>query len=381
MEEEKKISPIRVVLFIVMVGLAFYFIVSGVYKLTNQEPGYYALEAAMDKEASTYAHGITCTYLFDGSSNSIKAEKRAAEECYSGALLRLYKLTDSDNEYEGYTNIATINKSIGTDVKVSDELYEILNDAYRKTELGQDYSVFAGAYYHHWNNILMLSDAEPFDPLINSEEADRLEELRTRVLNHDNFKLIFKGDNTLRLEVSEDYLKYIEDSEESTAILDLNVLREAYMVKYVKKSLADKGFTKGRITTDLGLYADLGDYGAGGYTLAKVVGGKLIFSDTVAVGKDECMSGIIAIPVEEEADRYYSVTKDSKTYYRNPFVTLHEGGFPEYIGSSYVKGAAGSDIVNVMYTNIILNSITEADSNGKPAVPDTPFEVFAYELK
>ena len=379
--EEKKIGPIRVVLFIISLGLAIYFMARGVYKLTNQEPGYYDLEATADKETATYASGITCTYLFEGSSNEIKRDKRAAEECYSGALLRLYKLTDGDTEYEGFTNIATINKNIGSDISVNDELYAILEDAYRKTSLGQDYSVFAGSYYDHWNSILTLDDAQNFDPLLNSEEAQRIENLRKQVTDSTNFKLVFKGNNTVCLEVSDSYLEYIKENEESAKILDLNVLREAYMIKYVKESMAQKGYIKGRITTDLGLYLDLGDYGTGGYTPAKVAGGELLFSDPVAIGKDECMSGITALSLKEDADCYYTVSKDSTIYYRNPFVTLKEGGFVNYIGSSYVKSGVGGNIVDVMYQNIILNAASDKAEVDGYLQEKGPFERLAFEIK
>lgn len=379
--EDKKISPIRIVLFIIFVGLAFYFFVSGVYRLTNQKPGVYALEAATDKEAATYAHGIDVSYYFDGSSNSIKQKKREAEAVYSGSLLRLYKLTDSTTEYEGFTNIATINKSIGTDVKVNDELYEILEDAYKKTSLGENYSVFAGAYYEHWNSILSLDDPSAFDPLFNTDEASRLEALRRQVTDTSNFKLTFKADNTVCLEVSDEYSEFLSESEESFTVLDLNVLREAYMLKYVRQSLAEKGFTNGRITTDAGLYIDLGDYGSGGYSPARVIENRLEYADPIPVGKGECMTGIVALPSDEKSDCYYTATKDSQIYYRFPFPTLKEGSFPNYAGSSYVKSHTCDNIVNAMYVNILLNSATD-DSEVKRIIDGAKnFECYVFEIE
>ena len=378
--EDKKINPLRVILLVIFLGLAFYFIVSGVYKITDQKPGYYEIEAASDKEISTYAHGISCVYYLDGSSNEIKRQKRAIEDCYTGALQRLYKLTDSAAEYEGFTNIATINKSIGTDVKVNEELYAILEDAYRKTSLGENYSIFAGAYYEHWNSILSLDDPSAFDPLFNPDEASRLEALRMQVTDKTNFKLTFKGDNTVRLDVSDSYLKYLEESEESATVLDLNLLRQAYMIKYVAKALTDKGFTKGRITTEEGIYIDLGDYGTGGYAPAEVTGGQLRLADPITVGKGECMTGISALPAGEATDCYYTATKDSQTYYRFPFPTLKEGGFPNYVGSSYVKSHKNDSIVNAMYVNILLNSATDNSEVKRIIDGAENFECYVFEI-
>lgn len=379
--EDKKISPIRVILFAIALGAAIFFMAHAMYKMTNQKPGNYDLEATGDKETILFSHGITCTYYFDGNSNYIKQKKREAESIYSGALLRLYKLTDSTTEYEGFTNLATINRSIGTDVKVSDELYEILEDAYKKTSLGENYSVFAGAYYEHWNSILSLDDPSAFDPLFNPDEASRLEALRGQVTDMSNFKLTFKGDNTVRLDVSDSYLKYLEESEESATVLDLNLLRQAYMIKYVTKALTDKGFTKGRITTDAGLYVDLGDYGTGGYAPAEVTGGQLMLADPIPVDKGECMTGISVLPAGEATDCYYTAIKDSQTHYRFPFPTLKEGGFPNYVGSSYVKSHTNDSIVNAMYVNILLNSAAD-DSEAKRIIDGAEnFECYVFEIK
>ena len=379
--EDKKSSPLRIILFIIAVGAAIFFMTNAMYKITNQKPGNYDLEATGDKETILFSHGITCTYYFDGSSNYIKQKKREAESIYSGTLLRLYKLTDSTTEYEGFTNIATINKSIGSDVKVNDELYEILEDAYKKTALGQDYSVFAGAYYEHWNSILSLDDPSDFDPLFNTDEAARLEALRTQVTDLTNFKLIFKGDNTVCLEVSDAYLKFLSESEESPTILDLNLLRQAYMIKYVKEALADRGFTKGRITTEAGLYVDLGDYGTGGYSPAEVSGDKLMYADPIPVGKGECMTGITALPAGEQTDCYYAATKDSEIYYRFPFPTLKEGGFPNYVGSSYVKCSFADNLVNVMYFNILLNSASDEADIKRLTETQKSYECYVYPIK
>ncbi|MBR6307552.1 MAG: hypothetical protein IKR39_03005 [Lachnospiraceae bacterium] len=358
---EKKISPIRVILFAVAFAAAIFFITRGIYKITNQDPGYYNLDTMPDEEAGLYASGITCTYLFEGSSNAIKQQKKEAEACYTGSLVRLYKLTDPDKEYTGYTNLCTISKNIGKDVTVSEELYNILEDAYKKTALGQNYSVFAGAFYSHWRSILSLEEPEEFDPVNNTEEKERLEELYSLLTDSQNFKLIFKDDNVVRLEVSDAYLKRINDMEESATVLDLNVLREAYMLQNVSQDMKARGFTKGRITTDLGLYVDLGDYGVGGYTTYSVENGKAVEKDIVPVSKAECMCGFVSVPVSDRTDLFYSVSDGTHTYYRSPFALVVPESYSNYVGSAYAKAGAETGIVNTAYRCMMLYGATSAE--------------------
>ena len=86
-------------------------------------------------------------------------------------------------------------------------------------------------------------------------------------------------------------------------------------------------------------------------------------------------------PAIASADCYYTATKDSKTYYRFPFPTLKEGGFHNYVGSSYVKSHTNDSIVNAMYVNILLNSAAD-DSEVKRIIDGAEnFECYVFEIK
>lgn len=349
-------EKIRLVLFILAVGLAIFFFTRGVYGITNKKEDYYTVEAKKVDDPGTYAQGINFTYFFDGTSNEIKSRKLEIEECYSDALLRVYKLTDPLNEYEGFNNICTINNNPGKEIEVTEELFMILKDAYEKTLENKGFSMFAGSYYSHWNSILYLDDPAEFDPLIDSDEAKRLDALLSKTLEDDVFSLEFKDNNMVVFNVSDDYTDYLKENEESLMCLDLNLLREAYMVKYTRDMLIMRGYTKGLITTEKGLLTDLGAYDCGGYNLFTVDAGKLDLKETVKVPAGGNMSGICAVPFDEKASGYYSIEKDGKTYYRNPFVALVPGGFTNYMESTYVASTE-KNIVDVMYKNITVNTL------------------------
>lgn len=371
-------DKIKTIVFIVAVAVAIFFFTRGVYGITNKEEDFYTITPSVNDEAGAYAKGINFTYYFNGKSNEIKERKMEVEECYSDALLRAYKLTDPSTEYEGFNNLCTLNLNPGKEIQVSQELYLMLKDAYEKTLENKGYSVFAGSYYTHWYSILTLNEPEEFDPLNNSDEAKRLDLLLEKTLEDNAFSLEFKEDNKVVFNLSSDYKKYLEDNEESFFCLDFNLLREAYMVNYTQDMLTNRGYTRGLITTDKGLLVDLGNYEVAGYNTFSVEEGKLNLKDTVKVPAGGKMSGICVIPFSETATGYYSIEKDGKTYYRNPFVALVPGGFTNYIESSYVASVENS-IVDVMYTNISVNSTLKGEDSDSMEVTGNAMEIYIVD--
>ena len=174
----------------------------------RKEEGYYQIEANPDEEAFLYASGVAFVYQFQGSSSDIRSALNELKNYYSVALKRAYILLDPVNTYEGYVNLATLNQHIGEDLEVSEELYNVLTDAARRTAAGEGYSMFAGAVYSEWNSILMLDDPERFDPVNDPEEARRLERLGAMADREDLFSLEIVDEirHIIRLNVAEEYL-------------------------------------------------------------------------------------------------------------------------------------------------------------------------------
>lgn len=377
MTRKEKIS---LVLFIVALALALFFFGRGIFSATNKESGFYEMNAKEKSEAGTYSKGISFSYFLDGKSNDIKTAKMEIENCYSDALLRAYELTDPAKEYEGLNNLCTINKNPGKEIKVGEDLYSMLQDAYGKTLEKKGFSMFAGSYYTHWNSILSLSEPQEFDPLFNEDEKERLDSLLAETLSEDAFSLEFKADNTVVFNVSEDYLNYLADREESLFCLDFNLLREAYMVEYAQDMLVNRGYTSGLITTQKGLLVDLGTYDAGGYNMFTVDEGKIYLKETVKVPAGGKMSGICVVPFSETEENYYCIEKDGMTYYRNPFVALAEGGFTNYVESSYVASTERS-IVDVMYTNITINSLEKGENSEGAEITGDGMEIYIVDKR
>ena len=329
--------------------------VRAVQKLTKKDPGIYVIDAQIDKSANLYASGIKLSYYLDGKSSDIRTNEKAISQIYSIALARAYKLTDPYNEYEGYLNLCTINQRKGIDVKVSAELYDILKDAYDKTKENKGYSMFAGPYYEHFNEIIYSDDSVEFDPVVNEEESKRVNALLEKTLDLNNFTLDLSQEKTVNFSVSKSYEDFLKDNEEKDAAIDLNLLREAYMVRIVSDALTSAGYTKGLITTQSGIIMDLGSDERGGYTLYAMEGGEIATKKVVELKPGTSMSGMVSFALQGDLRGYSEIKKGSDTIYRSPYVLLKENGLYTKVKSSYVA-TDSLDILKAVYANIVLAS-------------------------
>lgn len=349
-----KLRMIAFILFLIVAVGAFGY---GFSNMGKMEPGYYEITESADEEALLYGNGITLTCSFTGESAAIKEEKKRVEAVYSAALNRAYKLLDAYNLYDGYQNIATLNENVGQDVEVSDELYAILKDAYGKTLERQGYNMFAGAFYAHWNEILILEEPSEFDPLLQEEEAGRLSALADRMNAKDTFSLTFSedGTNRVRLEVSRDYRNFCRENEEKEVYIDLNLLHDAYVIEIVVSALENAGYSDGFLTTDSGLSVSLSGLRGGEYSFYSMKENAVSSVLTIAAGQGCVFSEFRSFALSPDEDCFYTLEKEEKLYYRSPYVMADEEGFHNLVLSSCVVGDEKS-ISGAVYLNIRIHS-------------------------
>ncbi len=369
---------LRIIAFVAALLVAVGAITYGVVGIGSKEEGYYEVSESADEEAVLYGSGIALNYYFTGSSSEIKAEMKQVEEVYSSALKRAYKLLDPVNTYAGFNNIAVLNDNPGKEIEVSEELADILKDAWEKTMEGRGYNMFAGALYDHWNSILILEDASVFDPLVNEEEAKRIALLSEETGDISNFTLTFSDGNQVRLDVSEEYVSFCEAQEETDNYLNLNLLHDAYMLNIVTAQLEKSGFTKGYLTTDSGLTVALSGMEESEYCFYGLYNGSVaqVYALTAAPGS--ACSTFRQFAFREDEDSYYTLDKDGKTYYRSPYVMTGEAGFGNVVMSSCVA-TQEQDMVGAVYTNILLNSAESAEAIGELSIDNEKY-VYAYTL-
>ena len=324
----------------------------GVLSIGRKEPGYQTIEAKVDAEAITYNNAVLYRYWFDGKSNEIKGGVRSLVLVYTPILSAAYKQLDHQNTYLGQVSIGAINQNMGKVVTVSPELYAVLKDAYAKTLEGKGFNMFAGALYAEWKSIQILEDPEEFDPINNEDEAERLHAIAAVVSDLSNFNLEFLDDSTcsLRFSTASAYEEFCKEYEITAYALDLNNLKDAYMLSWIGEDLVGAGYSIGHLTTPEGLALNTSPRGSLTFDMHTWESGK----DTVyaSVELDGVFSAASFTAYSMGSDFGYNLDN----HFRHLFFDVRTGDFTDVLMSATII-SRDTDIVENAYQAIILNTL------------------------
>lgn len=315
---------LRIVLFVLALLVAIGAITYGVSELGKKAPGYYRIEATADEELLLLDGRVNFQYVFKGSKSEINAEMRQLQALYSASLRQNSRLLDAENTYAGVINPAELNANLGREMTVSAELYEVLTDAWARTQAGEGYSLFAGPLCAEWNSLLILADPEPFDPAADPAEAERLARLAalTGDLANFRFEIVDAEKHTIRIDASGELLACLRELELDCPILDLNLLHDAYLLRLIARDLEAQGYTNGYLTAASGVTVSLSGH-AGGEMDYCLIGFDGTYQENAALLPLEAgtaFSMLRAFAMENEDYGYYTVETDAGTVYRHPNV-------------------------------------------------------------
>lgn len=358
-----EVSSKHIKLRIAIVAVAFVVAVTaftvGVVSIGKKSPGYHLIEARIDSETVLANQAVSFKYWFDGKSNQIKHGIRAVTEEYSSVFLACYRQLDNQNTYTGQVGIATINKNAGTDVFVSAELYDLLKDAYRRTCEKKGFNMFAGALYAEWQKILILDEPDEFDPAVNGQIAGRISDIARTVSDLDNFSLEFLDDekHRVRFSVSPAYEQFCKEYEIDAYALDLNILKDAYLLQMVAAALSRDGFNDGYLYTAEGLVVNMRADSTLGYDMYTLADGK----ETVyaSLNLDGVFSAATITAFGMGSHYHYTLTADNsnnRALYRNRYFNVATGGFADIILSETIV-SPDLNPVEVVYQGIIMNNL------------------------
>ena len=376
-EVSEKHIGLRIAVTAVALVIAVVAFTIGVVNIGKKTPGYQNIEAKVDAEAILYNDAVLYRYWFGGTSNEIKRSINALVLEYTPILSAAYKQTDHQNTYSGQVSIGTINQHPGEVVTVSPELYAILKDAYAKTLEVRGYNMFAGALYAEWKSIQILEDPKEFDPANNENTAERLHAIAAVVNDLSNFNLEFLDDSncSLRFSTASGYDDFCREYEITAYALDLNNLRDAYMLSMMGEALVDAGYSLGHMTTSAGMALNTSPRGSLTFDLHTWEYGK----DSVyaSVELDGVFAAATFTAYSMGSDYGYSVeisadptastgsngiqqdpsaSTGSNRLYRHLYFDVRTGDFTDVLMSATVI-SKDMDIVENAYQNIILNTL------------------------
>ena len=317
---------IRLILFVVLIAAGAAAFSIAFMQLTKQKTGISIIDEYPSEDAKRYGLDFELYYDLQGSNTEIKELKKALSELYSTRLTYLYKLTDPENEYENMKNIATINNNAGTAVSVDETLYNMLKSAYSITESDEAYNVFAGAFYKYFTQIVYSDDPLSDDPLVCKENRA----LISSVLETEKTfapELVFDDTSkTITLMIPDGYKT--NEYTEGMQVLDLNYLRNAFIVNDLKEVLNEKGYGNGFILTRDGITAALSSFDTGKFVLNSKEG--VVNSAAITPGSSAFTMNLFDME-NNSAGEYEIADTEGHTYFRTPNILYTELGITNRI--------------------------------------------------
>ena len=325
--DEKKIKP-RLILTIVFFIIAIIAITYGVISMNSTDDGWRTVEVSSKLDGSCIPE-IAFQYNLGASGVAAGVEYRELSKVYTEAADNATKFFNN-RYYVDTSNLRTLNDSPNTDVAVAQELYDalkLLSDSGRR-------EMFYAPYYDEYTSLFLCVDeneAYNFDPKRNPEVEQYINSLSAYVGDENHVSLTFGENNTLRLNVSDEYLAFAEEYG-ITSYVDLYWMKNAFVVDYIAEKLMENGFYFGSLSTFDGYVRNL-DKGSGyiyGFNLYDKV------EDTVNPAAIMSYSGQISVvnyrsyPMTDLDAPYYTEDADGNT-------------LSKYIGGNgYPTSATGS---------------------------------------
>ena len=327
MEVSDKHVPLRFAVFILALLLAAGAFSYAVMRFGYKESGYYSIEAEERESVPYYAQGITLRYHCTGGSNGIKALLQELKGAYTAALLQCYELLDAENSYPDLNNLASVNEQAGSPVKLEPELFELLADAWEKTQENRGYSLLAGPFYAEWNSVRILENAADFDPLQNEEERERLAALAALTADRSAvFLQLDAASQSVTLQVDAAVQRRLQELEYTGPVLELNLLREADLLQLVAARMEEKGFSDGYLCTDSGLSLALSGLREGSFCLYGSDGEHALPAASMTAAGGQACSLVHVFAYSDAQRGYYTVEGAQGPIRRHPCVPA-DGSF------------------------------------------------------
>lgn len=256
-ELSEKHVKLRVVLLILCIAIALVAFAVFLFGLLNTEPGIHVVET--DGDGFDLNSEFIFYYDLGRNGKNATEEFRQLQAVYRQASALAYRLFDPTVTYEGFGNLASVNKALGEEVRVSAEVYKALA---LFEEMGSRLLYLGPIYEEYDSNFFNMPPypMDEMDPYQNEEYAAHLKQLAAYAENADHVSLVLLGDNTVRLDMSEEYRAYLSENY-LTRYIDLGWMRNAFAADLMAEKLIEANFTSGCLASYDGFTRNLDESG------------------------------------------------------------------------------------------------------------------------
>ena len=237
---------LRIILVVVLVGMAAGFFGQAIHAALTPEPGWQQIKAAAQLPM---AGELTLEYYLTS------GQEKALTGLYTEALEEASRLFGGETSEAG--TLGYLNEHPEETVTVAPALYEALALLERQNSR---YLYYAPVYEQYRGLYSCETDAEAqdFDPAVSDEIREFVEQACAFVADSQSVQLELLGDNQVRLTVSPEYRAFARENGVE-AFLDFFWLRNAFAVDYIAGQLAAEGNREGILTSFEGFARVLGE--------------------------------------------------------------------------------------------------------------------------
>ena len=312
-----KLRLAAAVLFLIIGGLAFAY---GISSFLTGEAGW--------REIEVYSSaGVTCgedfIFLYEvNDQENIRTQVQLVTTVYSNAAKTAYEIFNADVEIDGIANLWYINHHPNEEIIVDEALYGALSqlsvDGGRWIYLGPAYSIYDNLFY-----MSSPDGAADFDPRLNPAIGEIFREICRFAKDPKAVSLKLLGDNTVRLNVSEEYLDFAA-AEELEDFIDFYWLKNAFIADYMADRLLTEGYTHGVISSYDGFVRCLDDSGtAFTYQLYHGQGGLAGISEAMEYVGPCSFAAFRSYPLNSLDYRRYLILSNGSV--RTPYLSPTDG--------------------------------------------------------
>lgn len=302
-------------------------------QLMSPEDGWMEIEASSSAGTSC-AGEFTFLYYPDGT-----AERKAVSTLYTQLCRSAYELFHCEEEFEGVSNICTINRHPNEIVEVDPGLYE----AFETVERSGSRLLYLGPVYGRYDDLFFCVDdsqAVDFDPRLSADVAREYREVAAFAGDPEAVRVELLGGNRVRLAVSEEYLAYAEQ-EEIEDFIRFSWTANAFITDYIAQGLMAQGFTRGVLTSYDGFIRNLDGSGTEYSIQLYDRQGQTIYpAATMSCQGPVSMVSLRDYPLNElDQQRFYELgSGEIRTLYLDPVDGLCRSAIPNLVCYARDKG-------------------------------------------
>lgn len=228
---KSKIAVVLAAIFVALVAFGF-----GIGFGLSESMGWKVI--LLDTEQENCSGDFVYYYHLEKNGWSGKKQLDAVKNTYTEACINAYRIFNSDKEFAGMHNIATLNKNPNKEITPDPALYSAL-ELIQQTN---SKAIFLGPVYEFYYNVFFAFDetyAAENDPHKNAQVAEIVRQIVEFVSDDSHINLELTNGKA-KLSVSESYATFV--NEQGGRYLDLFVMKNAFIADYIAQFMSQKGF-------------------------------------------------------------------------------------------------------------------------------------------